>query len=177
MGRLLRNLPIVVCLVLVASLIESLLILPAHLAAGKHKVKLPPIDPSNPSGKKPSPIRTCFRIAGTAFHGLAGYSGLGHKQTLCPTGGFLRDLRYANVAVGILVITVTFGLLKAEYVRETYRPDIEGDTMSCMITMPSGTPKDRTSRCWVLWKKRPGRFWSKRIHRARMVPNPCWSIP
>ena len=65
MGRLLRNLPIVVCLVLAASLIESLLILPSHLAIGKSKIKS--VDPANPSGKKQNPIKKAF---GTAFRPL-----------------------------------------------------------------------------------------------------------
>ena len=45
-------------------------------------------------------------------------------------------------------------MIKAEYVRETFSPDVEGDTMSCMITMPSGTPKERTLEVMAMMEEK-----------------------
>ncbi|ACL03145.1 acriflavin resistance protein [Desulfatibacillum aliphaticivorans] len=152
MGRLLRNLPIVVCLVLAASLIESLLILPSHLAIGKSKIKS--VDPANPSGRKRSPIKKAFK---TAFRPLTIWRDVLTWVINKPYAwlvDFCVTWRYVNVALGVFVIFLTFGVLKAEYVRETFRPDIEGDTMSCMITMPSGTPKERTLEVMALMEEK-----------------------
>lgn len=120
MGKIMRNLPIVVMLVLLGSLVESLFILPSHLAMDKNRAVPPP---------KKARQKRMHRWLQWVIQGP--YARSVH---------FCVRWRYATVALGIGVLLLTLGLWTGGRVKFTFFPKVEGDVLSCSLTMPSGTP-------------------------------------
>ncbi len=118
MGKIMRNLPIVVILVLLASLAESLLILPCHLSRSK----------GGQNGEKRM-SRWLRRFVNGPYKRLLG---------LC-----LR-WRYTVVAVGIAMLLLTAGVWMGGWLKFTFFPRVESDVLTCSLTMPVGTPVERT---------------------------------
>lgn len=125
MGKVLGAIPIVVIMVLLASLVECLLILPAHL------------------------LRS--RQAAVTREGDAdreGYISLGLKWII--SGPYSRLVnfcvrwRYATVAVGIMVLMLSLGALRGGLIKFVFFPRIEGDMLQCTLSMPVGKPVERT---------------------------------
>jgi multidrug efflux pump subunit AcrB len=125
MGKIMRNIPIVVCLVLLGSLVESLFILPAHLERSAHRSAH---RMSGPRKEKRS-VRWLKQI-------IAG------PYTRWVT--FCVRWRYATLAVGLVLLLLSFGVWKAGWLKFTFFSRVEGDTMRCYVTMPVGTPVERT---------------------------------
>ena len=125
MGKVARNIPIVVILVLFASLVESLFILPAHLA--KSKV----LKTKTTAGTRKEKIssRWLKRIVSGPYARLL---------------NFCLKWRYVTVAFGLMMMFITIGIWQAGWLKFTFMPKIEGDTLQCQITMPTGTPVDKT---------------------------------
>ena len=125
MGKMMRNIPIVVCLVLVGSLVESLFILPAHLERSARKA-------ARRRSGKPKVKRSArwlrWIISGPYTRLVA----------------FCIRWRYATLAVGMVLLLLCFGVWKAGWVKFTLFPKVVGDTMRCYVTMPVGTPVERT---------------------------------
>ena len=125
MGKIMRNIPLVVMLVLAGSLVESLFILPAHLersaakAARRDSVGL----------KEKRTARWLKRLIAGPYAALVRF---------CVTW------RYATFGVGILALILCLGLYQAGWVKFTLFPRVQGDTMRCFVTMPVGTPVERT---------------------------------
>ncbi|MFP3998565.1 MAG: efflux RND transporter permease subunit [Desulfobacterales bacterium] len=120
MGKLMRDIPVVVILVLLGSLVESLLILPCHLARSKA------------SGRTQKPKRMT--------RALAWIVAKPYRRSV----EIALRWRYATAAFGIALLFIIFGLYAAGKIQYTFFPKVEGDVLQCMITMPSGTPMDRT---------------------------------
>ncbi|HBF43851.1 MAG TPA: AcrB/AcrD/AcrF family protein [Desulfobacteraceae bacterium] len=118
MGKIMRNLPIVVILVLLGSLIESLLILPCHLSRSK----------GGQNGKK-----RMSRWLGRFVNGP-------YKRLL----DFCLKWRYATVALGIALLLLTAGLWRGGWLKFTFFPKVESDVLTCALTMPVGTRVERT---------------------------------
>ncbi len=124
MGKIMWNLPIVVILVLLGSLIESLFILPAHLARKKYSV----FTRSSKDGNR------LARWMEWVIHGpYAALIDLGVRW------------RYATVALGVAVLLLTLGVWKGGLIKFTFFPKVEGDVLQCYVTMPAGTSADRTA--------------------------------
>lgn len=125
MGKIMRNLPIVVILVLAGSLIESLFILPSHLAGRKHAV----------SGHKVTVRKE--KIMSRLLKWVI-------KKPYAWSVDFCIRWRYATVALGIAVLLLSVGLWQGGWIKFTFFPKVEGDVLTCYITMPTGTPLKRT---------------------------------
>jgi multidrug efflux pump subunit AcrB len=123
MGKIMRNIPIVVILVLLGSLIEALLILPAHLnrSAARQQGKPP---------KQP-------KLSARALRWVI-------QKPYARVVTFCVRWRYATVAAGVALLLISFGLWKAGWIKFTFFPRVEGNTMRCYVTMPTGTPVERT---------------------------------
>ncbi|MDO9515112.1 MAG: efflux RND transporter permease subunit, partial [Syntrophales bacterium] len=125
MGKMMRGIPIVIMVVLLGSLIESLFILPSHLSGGRH------------AGPRQGPGEQ--REKWTA-----------RKLRAFINGPYLRAVdfcarwRYATVALGVALLFITFGIIRGGIVGFTFFPKVEGDTLECTLTMPAGTPLERT---------------------------------
>jgi multidrug efflux pump subunit AcrB len=122
MGKIMRNIPIVVILVLMGSLVESLLILPAHLSRSKHAT----------AGKK-----KLNHSAGLMIRFINGpYARL---VNFCVTW------RYATAALGVAMLLFTIGLWQGGWIKFTLFPKIDSNRLICSLTMPAGTPVERTT--------------------------------
>ncbi|MDE2876029.1 MAG: efflux RND transporter permease subunit [Gemmatimonadota bacterium] len=129
-GKIGLSIPIVVIAVLMLSLVESLLVLPHHLA------HLPP-------GGEPRNRATRF-----VSRVQAGVNALLERVA---SGPLDRGLRFTTAHPGI-VLAATAGLLAVSmafvaggYVRYEFLPQIEGDVVSANVEMPVGTPSERTT--------------------------------
>jgi multidrug efflux pump subunit AcrB len=126
MGKIMRNIPIVVILVLLGSLVESLLILPAHLNRSAEK-KL----------KNRDAVKSKEKISARWLRWVI-------KNPYARFVNFCVNWRYATIACGIAMLVLCFGIWKAGWIKFTFFPKVEGNTMRCYITMPTGTPVERT---------------------------------
>lgn len=118
MGKIMRNLPIVVILVLLASLTESLLILPCHLSRSR----------GGQNGEKRT-SRWLRRFVNGPY-----------KRTLA----LCLRWRYATVALGVAMLLLTAGVWMGGWLKFTFFPKVESDVLTCSLTMPVGTPVERT---------------------------------
>lgn len=121
MGKFMRHIPVVVILVLLGSLVESLFILPAHLARSKAAYK---------AGSRP---KRMTRLLNRVIRGP-------YRKILA----FCIRWRYATLAFGLAVLLLTAGLYSAGTIKFTFFPKVAGDVLECRITMPAGTPMHRT---------------------------------
>jgi multidrug efflux pump subunit AcrB len=122
MGKIMRNIPVVVCLVLAGSLVESLFVLPAHLARSK-----PP-----KAREREKLVSRWLKavIAGPYRRAL----------DLC-----LR-WRYATLGLGLMVLLLALGTFTGGWLKFTLMPKVESDVLTANLTMPAGTPVERTAR-------------------------------
>lgn len=127
MGKILRVLPIVVVSVLSFSLIEALLILPAHLSSG------------NPA-RKGFVRRITDRIN----------AGTNRILSWFVNGPFARIVswavrwRYVTLAFGVAIFLATLGLILGGYIKFVFFDTVEADNMIARLTMPLGTPVEQT---------------------------------
>ena len=126
MGKIMRNIPIVVILVLLGSLVESLFILPAHLNRSAEK-RL-----KNRAGR---PQREKISARWLKWVIQHPYNRLVN---------FCVEWRYATLACAIALLVISFGIWKAGWIKFTFFPKVEGNTMRCYVTMPTGIPVERT---------------------------------
>ncbi|HJL34273.1 MAG TPA: efflux RND transporter permease subunit, partial [Polyangiaceae bacterium LLY-WYZ-15_(1-7)] len=139
-GKFFRNIPIVVISVLLISLIESLLVLPAHLS---HKMPwqlrflLSPL-------LVPLELLAKLRVD----KGLAWFIRKAYRPSL---GAALR-WRYLTFAIACALGLGTCGLPAGGRLQFTFLPKIEGDVISVQLRMPVGTSVEET-----------------RIHQERIV--------
>ncbi len=129
-GRIGLSIPIVVIAVLMLSLVESLCVLPNHLA------HLP--TPREPRSRPGLAVRRAQRRVDALVRRIV-------------DGPLDRALRFATAAPAIvLAATASLMLLSATtvaagLVRYEFLPQIEGDVVSANIEMPVGTPSERTA--------------------------------
>jgi len=121
MGKVIKNIPIVVIAVLTGSLIEALLILPGHLA----RSRLP-----SRRGRKERFVSSL----------LEGFVEGPFRRFLA----FALRWRYMTVATGIFILLVSIGLWAGGRIKFTFFPKVESDRMICEVTMPPGTPYSET---------------------------------
>ena len=126
MGKVMRNIPIVVIVVLFGSLVESLLILPAHLARSKH------------AGAD------LARGPGTE-NLVARWLRWFIKGPYVKLVSFCLRWRYATLALGITMLLLTMGIWRGGWIKFTLFPKVESDLLICSLTMPAGTPVERTA--------------------------------
>jgi multidrug efflux pump subunit AcrB len=127
MGKILRVLPIVVISVLGISLIEALLILPAHLS-------------SKGSWNKFILVRFTDKI-----------NSITHKVlSMFVNGPFARTVekavrwRYVTLSIGIAIFLSIIGLIVGGYIKFVFFDIVEADNMIALLTMPLGTPVEQT---------------------------------
>ena len=124
MGKVLRVIPLVVIPCLLFSLLESLNILPAHLAHVPRRV---------PRG----PWR---RLQSRFANGLKCFA----QRVYCPVLDAALRWRYLTAAVGAGVMIVTVGLVLSGRPGFRFVPALEADVISASMTMPQGSPVETT---------------------------------
>ncbi len=122
-GDITRAIPIVVICVLLISLLEAFCILPSHLAHGG-------------SWSRGPLKRIQTRIA----------AGLAHvrENAIRPGVAFAARWRYATLGLAAAFFILCISLLSNGHVRFIFFPQVEGNSISASVTMPEGTPFERT---------------------------------
>ncbi|MBW1720202.1 MAG: efflux RND transporter permease subunit, partial [Deltaproteobacteria bacterium] len=69
---------------------------------------------------------------------------------------FCVTWRYATVALGIVMLLLTVGIWKGGWIKYTMFPKVESDLLICSLTLPAGTPVERTTEI-VTHLERSGR--------------------
>jgi multidrug efflux pump subunit AcrB len=124
MGKIMRQIPIVVCAVLLVSLVEALLILPAHLSGKRRQRELGAI------GR----FQLRFR------RGLESFI----QRVYAPVLDLSLRNRYITVATAIAIFLITVSLIIGGFIKFTFMPEIDSDNLVAQLTMPQGTPLDQT---------------------------------
>ncbi|MBT8481604.1 MAG: efflux RND transporter permease subunit, partial [Myxococcales bacterium] len=133
MGKFFRVVPIVVIAVLMISLVESLLILPAHLS---------------------HPMPWWLRVLLSPylwFMRLVAKIDMPHRlqhhiqHTYIPILNRALRWRYFTIATGVAVLIGTLGYV-AGRIPFTFLPKVEGDLITAHLKMPVGTPVSQTER-------------------------------
>jgi multidrug efflux pump subunit AcrB len=133
MGKFFRVIPIVVIAVLLISLVESLLILPAHL-----------------SHPMPWWVRIVLSPYLWVMRWLAKLN-MAHRlqhhiqHTYVPLLNRALQWRYFTIAVGVALVVGTLGYV-AGRIPFTFLPKVEGDLITAHLKMPVGTPFSETKR-------------------------------
>ena len=122
-----RVIPLIVIPVLLISLLESQLCLPAHLA----RMKMPP-----PAHERWLPARLWLAVQGAFQRGLDWTTRVLYQPLLEIT---LR-WRYATIAGAIVLLMVGFASVAAGFPRFVFFPTVDGDNIVVSLTMPQGTP-------------------------------------
>ncbi len=126
-GRFIRNIPLIVIAVFIISLVESLLILPAHLAHSK---------PSNSGG-----------LLGAIQAGQAKFTVVFDMFVERVYARALRPMveyRYLTLAVAVSGLILTLGMVASGAVKFSYMPKVESDVINASLRMPFGTPPEVT---------------------------------
>ncbi len=132
MGKFIYILPVVVVACLAVSLVEGLILLPAHL------IHLP--DPNvPPKGRHP------LRKMGLAFHRMTSH-GLEWFVEHLYAPFLLKTLkwRYISLSVAISMLLVPVGFMQGGILKCEVFSSIDGDIITATVEFPSGTPVDVT---------------------------------
>lgn len=129
MGKIMRVIPLIVIMVLSVSLLEALLILPAHLSGTRIKDK-----------KRPGrhPIDTLHSWIGQVFDSFV-------NGPFARIATFAVRYRYATLAMGLSILLFAIGLVRGGIVKTTFFDPVEADNMVATLIMPQGTPPEQTS--------------------------------
>lgn len=134
MGKIMRHIPVVVIAVLAASLIECLLILPAHLLRSRQATVRREADPNR---------------QGRMARWLKGVIDGPYTRLI----RFCVNWRYATIAVGIVSLLLSLGIWSGGIIKFVFMPRLEGDMLICSLTMPVGRSVTRTEEVVVHLEK------------------------
>lgn len=122
-GKIWPNIPLIVIPVLMFSLLQSKLVLPAHLALLKPHTE----------GDK---VNLIFRIQRRVAKGLETFTEKIYRPVLMSC---LRH-RYSVWAVFVALLMVVVGLVMGKWVPFEFMPKVEGDVVTAKLEMPKGVP-------------------------------------
>lgn len=122
-GKIWPNIPLVVIPVLMFSLLQSKLVLPAHLALLK-----PHVDDDK--------VNFLFRIQRKVASGLESFVHKVYKPVLMSC---LRH-RYSVWATFVALLMIVSGLVMGKWVPFEFMPKVEGDVVTAKLEMPMGVP-------------------------------------
>ena len=124
LGKILWPISVVVTCVLAVSLIEAVLILPAHLASASFRPR------PGLMGRGQARVREALQrfIDGPYAIVLA------------------RALRwrYLTVSIAVAILVFTCALIRGGYVEQRFMPDVDADNVWAALSMPQGTPVEQT---------------------------------
>ncbi len=127
MGKFIRVIPLVVISILMVSLAESLLVLPAHLSLGGHKA----------SGNN-----LLYRVRARVGAFLNWVIDRPYQYIL----NLAMRYRYLSLAGGLAILIMTVGLVKGGMVQFRFMPVVDGDLIKVNVQMPRGTLVADTGR-------------------------------
>ena len=131
-GEFFGEVSTVVILTLTVSLVEALIILPAHLAHSKALRE-------RKNGNKKTRV-------GQFFEKMRGINAIGEKimfylrdKTYVPILDFLLKYKMLSFGIFMAILILTFGAIGGGIVRVTLFPSIASDTVTVNLGMPNGT--------------------------------------
>lgn len=124
-GKFFYQIPVVVIGVLAISLLESLFILPAHLAHSHES--------------RGRVLRTVDRIQGRLAAGLEWVIA----RTYVPTIRVATRYRYVALCAALAVLLSTCGLFVSGRIKRSFMPEIESDMITFEARLPYGTAAER----------------------------------
>lgn len=127
-GKFIRVIPMVVIPVLAFSLIEALLILPAHLSGGR------------PIASK----REHLGIVGRVQRWVRVHLELFVEKWFAPFVQWAVRWRYATVACAFLVLCIAIGYVSGGFIKFSLLPKVESDNVWASLSMPMGTSVEQT---------------------------------
>ena len=135
MGKLMKIMPQIVILTLIFSLIESLFILPAHLAHAKIDRK---------KDGDPPRRHTIVTLWQRARNGVADGLLTAVDRYYRPFLEWALQWRYLTIATSVATLFLTIGLVAGGWIKFVFFPPVEGDRVVALLTMPQGTPAEVT---------------------------------
>ncbi len=138
MGKILYVFPIVVIAVLLISLIEALVILPAHLS---QPAKFPSINW----------LRKFQRRTQNGLNWLI-------RQTYVPTLRWIIKYRYLSASAAFTILIVILALVFGGHVRQVFFEDMDADNVLVSLKMPQGTPVSETRKVVTLIEQAAARL-------------------
>ncbi|MFP4475625.1 MAG: efflux RND transporter permease subunit [Desulfatibacillaceae bacterium] len=133
MGKFIRILPTVVIACLAISLIECLLLLPAHLS------ELP--DPNRRERKRGRFLRIVGGVHNHFERGLERFVDKVYQPFL----KWALSWRYVFLCIAVSVLLLTLGLVRGGVIKFEVFPDIDGFVITSNIEFPAGTPPEVTA--------------------------------
>ncbi|ACY18818.1 efflux RND transporter permease subunit [Haliangium ochraceum] len=127
MGKFFRVIPMVVIVCLLMSLVESLLILPAHLAHSS----------SSHSGVFGFVHRQQQRFSQFLTHHI--------QRFYVPTVTWAVRWRGLTAIIGVAVLAITIAMVATGRVETEFFPSVESDVINVQVEMPFGTAIERTT--------------------------------
>ena len=130
-GKVMRNIPIVVIVVLMISLFESLFILPAHLSRVRATTAC-------------VPRRTggLARFQRFMAEGIVTFA----EKVYGPAVGWCIRNRWQTLAVGVAILLVTVGYVRGGRIPFTLMPSAEADWVNVEAVLPFDAPLEQTQR-------------------------------
>ncbi|MGD8440868.1 MAG: efflux RND transporter permease subunit [Holophagae bacterium] len=130
MGKVMYQIPVVVIMVLLMSLVEALLILPAHLS-GEGRLF------NRIVGRFLGPVE---RVQAVVQDLLGRWIRGPYRSSLA----FALEWRYLTVAIAISFLLVSASLVVGGFIKFSFMPKVDSDNMVALLTMPQGTPAAQT---------------------------------
>ena len=141
MGKFFKVIPTIVILMLLFSLVESLLILPAHLRHG---------EPTHRDTPRRNIFWLFYPFYLAIFYGERWLRNVQDFVTYqlkrfinniyAPLLEKALDWRYASVAIGFGTMLITIGIVGAGWIKFEFFPAVESEFVAAGLTMPQGTP-------------------------------------
>ncbi|MEM7349560.1 MAG: efflux RND transporter permease subunit [Acidobacteriota bacterium] len=130
-AKIMRNIPLIVISVLLFSLVEALLILPAHLKHLDHRPRpLAPLLAFSERLQQPTSRMLDWII----------------DRLYRPLLRVALEWRYATVAIALSVLLLTVGLFASGRVKFSFFPPVEAENLVAYLTLPQGTTVETTTR-------------------------------
>jgi len=132
-GKFIAVMPVVVIACLVVSLLECMMMLPAHLS------HLP--DPGKTNGNLNPFARRLARIHSTTSEGMEWFI----ERVYTP---FLKKAlrwRYISLSAAVCLLLLSVGILLSGILKFEVMPEVDGFVMTATVEYPSGTPADVTA--------------------------------
>ena len=119
LGQILQHIPVMVICILLVSLVEAFLILPAHLSASTRW--------------SAGIVRDTGKYFSNFLEGVT-------YRVIEPLLRFCLYWRWAVLTLFMTFLIITYGMVKGGIVKFVFFPQIEGNTITAKLTMPIGTP-------------------------------------
>ncbi len=132
MGKFMFNIPVVVISILLFSLVESLLILPAHLATMK----------SFDEQEKDRTTRWYGSLKDRIDRALTAFVDRAYRPSL----DFALAHRPMVVALAIATLMITAGFVAGGHLKFTFMPKVDADNLVATLTLPQGTTVEEAER-------------------------------